>query len=349
MGLADQLLEAAGVEDDIEETTTTEGAAAVDEPAIETDAPAEVTPEATEEPAAEPTAEAPAETEPTQNRLAEYIRANYGEDFSGKYQSDAELLKGLVHAAKKIGERDEHAQLGRWIQERPAEALAWLQSQIQPQQPQQQQASDRPDYDPDWERQIETDEHGRAIGVKPGSDPNIAVKYNRALDYARRRQQELIFQPEKALEPLLSQARQQAVQEARQQWEQEFNARYGQQAVYQEAQQVLEGNKSWLFVEGNPGKGLTPAGRVYKETVDQWSQEVPNLSSRKLDELGRMAVHARFAQPAKPAAKPAKPGAVRTTNVQTQARAEQLKRKPGESVIDFFTRVDQQYNMIPED
>jgi hypothetical protein len=343
--LEEQLLAAAGVTDD----ETPEVESEVSEETTETTAetPAETTPETAQETTGETPEETPAETQAKLD-LAAFIKQEFDEDFSGKYQNDRELLKGLVHAAKKIGERNDEAQMGRWIKEKPQEAYAWLQSQIGQQQQQQQPPTNgAPEYNPEWAREVEVDEYGRAIGVKPGYDPATAQKFNRALDYYHQQQRELVFHPEKVLQPYLAQVEERAVQKAREQWEQEWNARYGQMNEFNEAQQVLDGNKKWLFNEGDPQKGWSAAGRVYNETVQGWSRKRPDMTSRDLDELGRLAVQAKFPQPkAKPAG--AKPGVAKTTNVQRQTQAQELKPRPGEDALAFITRIDQQYNMIPE-
>lgn len=348
MPLEDQLLAAVGEEDVTPSIPETE-------PEITSEPTLEVAPETTEElPETEPT-ETPAQTE---LRLAQYIKEQFGEDFTGKYQSDHELLKGFVHAAKKIGERDDDAQIGRFLRENPQGAFQWLQQQMGMTPAQAAQTVQNanapntngiPEFDPEWDRVVELDEHGRAIGVKPGNDPSIATKFNAAMKYARERQRELLFNPEKALQPLLTQAEERAVQKARTQWEQEFSTRYGQMAEMQEAQGVLNTHKAWMFVGGDPGsKQLTAAGRVYKETVDAWHQRRPEMTSAELNEIAMHAVYAKFPPQRKTTA--AKPGApTKTINVQKPTQGQDTQRREGETAYDFLTRVNEIYKMIPDE
>lgn len=91
-------------------------------PPVETPDPAPVT--ATPEPAVDPAAPPvdPTPTPPVESPFAgitQKIKERYGEDLTAKYRDDEAAIQGLLHASRKIGERDERAQLGQLLMDRP--------------------------------------------------------------------------------------------------------------------------------------------------------------------------------------------------------------------------------------
>src|SRR3990167_6432166 len=89
----------------------------------------------------------------------------HGLDLS-KYKSRDEALKGLLHAARLVGQRNELAEYGKFVTQDPQRALAWVQEQVGGQDPTPAQPAgevkkpepaddferlipQRPDYDPE--------------------------------------------------------------------------------------------------------------------------------------------------------------------------------------------------------
>lgn len=246
-------------------------------------------------PAAPVTADAPP------NVMA-YLRDKYGADFTGKYQSDEQFLQGVLNLNKKIGERDEEAQLGRMLREEPARVLAHLQRDMphlfpQPQaapQPTQQTAApaDSGQFDMSWLN---------ALQVKEGTPQEV-----------RRQITEWATNQQMANSPLAKQLQEQRAEVA--QLKQMLAQGQGQSPVaevdarlqtfqqQQEAQAFLNSNADWLFTTTNGVRTLSPEGFVYRQALEAASQGGANFTLAKdYADKARANWRARNSAPAAPA------------------------------------------------
>jgi hypothetical protein len=259
--------------------------------------------EGTAEPAADqPPADAQSTQQPAQpgseagktKTLFERFRER-GIDFSTKYRDEEALVEGLANLTRKIGERNEYAELGRFVQERPAEALAWIQSQLQQSQgsapaPQQQPPQTTPaqqaevikllktEYDPEWLNQVEYDEQGNLV-AKPGAEPGIVPKLIKAQREMRKLQERLLTDPLGTLKPVIEAATKDVIARAEraEQAVRELEARIVNQDSYDIAQSIIEQDKDWMFINGEiKPNNFTKAGRLYAEALIEEGRATPD-------------------------------------------------------------------------
>lgn len=210
--------------------------------------------------------------ETTPSTLArDAFAAKTGLDVS-KYKSDEDFFLGFANLARAMGERSEAAQLGRWVQENPQEALARLQERFgQPAapatttaQPTTTKPSDAlPEWNPAWRPLLRKDENGRTTVVE-GADPRYAAAYDAYMERAEK----LLFNPVEALKPELDRVRQQAKEEALaefQRMQTEQTHRSTAQQTYNRAMELLTSNADKLFEGGDPNGSPTPLGQSYQQ------------------------------------------------------------------------------------
>lgn len=238
----------------------------------------EETPEPAQPPAATPPAAATTDGEPAEPASAPppvmaYLRDEYGVDFSNKYRSDEAFLQGILNLNRKIGERDEEAQLGRVLKEDPARVAQWL-MQHQPQlfpkpEPQaQQQPAAKPtengEFDPKWIA---------ALQLKSDVDP--ATK-QALTDWITN--QQLMHTPVgrelKELRARVSEIDQLKAMLAQGVHQQSGVDVDGKLAAFQQEQAAKEfvNANPWLFSETNGVRVLSPEGFVYKQALEKAHQ-----------------------------------------------------------------------------
>jgi hypothetical protein len=218
-----------------------------------------------------------------------------GIDFSTKYRDEEALVEGLANLARKIGERNEYAELGRFVQERPAEALAWIQSQLQQSQGSPPAAQQQPpqttsaqqaevikllktEYDPEWLNQVEYDEQGNLV-AKPGAEPGIVPKLLKAQREMRKLQERLLTDPLGTLKPVIEAATKDIIARAEraEQAVRELEARIVNQDSYDIAQSIIEQDKDWMFINGEiKPNNFTKAGRLYAEALIEEGRATPD-------------------------------------------------------------------------
>lgn len=218
-------------------------------------------------PVGHPGLAAASKTPPEGETLFDEVLRETGIDYRGKYASEAELKRGLMHAARTIGERNDDAVYGRLLRSDPAKVYAYLQQkmgfggfqpQVQPpappvqqqqqqspapQQlpPQQQQVFDpQPEWNEGWLQILAADDNGNPV-LKPeyAARPDLAsvpAKYAAAQEWATREQRRRLFAPQPQQQPPAPPVQQQPLTEDRiRQIAAEQAARVGQ--TWQEYQQ----------------------------------------------------------------------------------------------------------------
>lgn len=278
-------------------------------------------------------AEPPAAPQPPAAQSLDLIQEaqKFGLDTS-KYGNDpSKLLQGLLHAQRLIGQRDEFAVWGRQLAENPQAVFEALKKQFdkpQPQAPTEPQAPQYPEFDESWLDLIDP-----VTGQpKPGADPNILAKIRKWNDFAAKRGRELLVAPEKVVLPAVEKRVQELLaaelNKVRQEQDQKLQERDHVARLWNEGQALLMEERNWIYVEGDPSKGPTPAGQVFDKHLRQAVElGIPTLRAQKewaksqaIIEMSQnpSAYMPQAPQPSAPAGK--------------QQRAQAIERRPGGAV-----------------
>ncbi|HRV17855.1 MAG TPA: hypothetical protein P5317_07575 [Myxococcota bacterium] len=225
----------------------------------------------------EPTGTEPTTGEPCQTcskELMQYVKEEFGVDFSDKYSDDSALLKGLIEAQKMIGKRDEASQLvgalvQRYGQEGLMQLLQGAPPQQQTQEPQTAPPQEQLEWDPTWLKLVHRDETGKIV-PNPGVPQEIAEKTEKYLNYREEFLNALIQDPTGFFAEHIAPAIEERVA----------------QNFTQQIQQAIEiaGFSRWaqavtpvLFQDGDPSKPLTPVGEKLTKLADQLIAQDKNL------------------------------------------------------------------------
>ncbi len=279
------------------------------------------------EPASSATGSPAAQTPAT---LFDRISSAYGVDYRSKYQSEDDLLKGLVNASKLVSQRNQYAELGQTIAPHWQQFQAYLQQmQAQNQQPQQpkktpaQEYAEKVAWNRNWDAYTQLDENNQVV-LRP--DAPIAIQEawharNQArAEFARN----LVERPHEALQPILADVKQQWMQEVQQQWGQ----REQQVRLQTEADQLRDANADWLYLHDSNTKqrltdefgrpALSPAGHAFMNNlyaVQQTGVQNQKAAFQYAFLMTREQMGLRNAQQAAP--NPAPPTAQRQANTAT--------------------------------
>lgn len=244
--LADALREAAQQPEESEPTPDL-----APEPEAESPAPE---PEPTPEPVPEPADETPPEEPPEQTPEGDLFEAAEKMGLGWvreKYADEDALRHGMLHAMRKIGERDEDANYGRQFREHEAQFRQFLQAQTQPQAPEPEPSAPQPDFDERLLAWLERDEHGL---LKPNEhSPPGFFNYEmlqRAEQHLQRVQQKRqsfeSFDPEKLAEEAQKRAEEVVEQRLRAQAEQDKAIRLIEQRA----------SEPWFFARDASGRNI---------------------------------------------------------------------------------------------
>lgn len=200
--------------------------------------------------------EATPEAEPTAAEEAASLR-NYARDFLNdtdaptKYKTDEEYLRGLINARRKIGERDQYAELGRQVAPELEEYRRWKESQTKavqatlPTPAQVANAPGAPEFDPAWEYQVQQPDC--PIEIKQKLQKYNAFVRKKLLDIATK-------PPEEVFGSIIDQAVKRAIEAS----QQVIGAQAAVNNEFNVRTEFARANTSWLYVDGDPNKGLTP-------------------------------------------------------------------------------------------
>ena len=134
-----------------------------------------------------------------------------GIDLTGQYKSDDDVIDAFVNQRELIGRQSEFVNLGRALKENPqavisryAQHFGYVPQQQQQYQPQSQAqpASQEPDQPVtvetlgEWNRAVVRDDEGNIVSVKPGHDPQVALKLHKYEQRALKTQQEFLLDPD---------------------------------------------------------------------------------------------------------------------------------------------------------
>lgn len=218
----------------------------------------------------------PAPSTPAAPSFLDTLREKYQVDYSGKYKSDEEAIKGLLHAQQMVGRRDQYAELGRHVEPHWQEFQRWRTAQNAPAGQQQAQPAvpSAPAKDPGWERWIDPNSEDGLKQNTPLEVRSAIEKYN---EHYRQWQHKLVYDFDSAVEPKLEQW-------ASKLEERIYNQFQQQQAQVQQrmqADQLRDSHAHWIYQTTSDGKFVvdengqriqTPAGAAFIDNVMRLSQ-----------------------------------------------------------------------------
>src|SRR3990167_257291 len=217
----------------------------------------------------------------------------HGIDLS-KYKSRGEALKGLLNAARLVGQRNQLAETGKFVHENPQGALAWLREQLGEPEPTTKEVVDegkkpepaddferliaqRPDYDPEWENDLEPQEDG-TYKERPGAEPGVLSKVQKFYRWKRKFDNHIAKDPEAPVRAALK--KQEASHEAKIQAIRDemegIRLVDVQRQMQATAMNIFTSEKDWMFHEGRiEANNLTEAGVIFaRELDDQFRSDV---------------------------------------------------------------------------
>lgn len=240
----------------------------------------------------ESTTEEDSESPPTS--ILSYVDDTYSTKFRDKYKSDEDFLAAIPHLTKKLGERDELAELGKRFKDHEAEFQAWMQSRGQQPPPAAPEANGDqvPEWNPAWRYQITQDAQGNLVPAA-GAPTDIVQKYRAYYEWRERRMDEIARNPEKFADHALKGQLEKIREEQK-------------QLLQQEVQQTREHTaiQSWgasvrdkLFISGDPNNGPSQLGQRFQEIYQNDLNGMP-------DGLAKLQTAYKFAAAEQPKAKP---------------------------------------------
>lgn len=242
--------------------------------------------------------EAHTEAESQSTALLAQVKEKFGFDLSSKYRNDDEMLKGLFNAQQRLAQRDEDALYGRLLKQSPQEVYARLREAFEGQQAGQpqpgQQKQEPEEFDKSLFNKVYTDpETGEMKEIEPGALRKIRDYYQQFLKDPDKflkvtdRVQETVRQELTAFQQQLAQQQAIAQQE---------------QLAQAEAAAFLNQNR-WLFNNGDPGAGMSQAGREFHSMFNRVIQEAPHIPQSLQVELaiGRLREQHKPKQSGRPA------------------------------------------------
>lgn len=215
--------------------------------------------------------------------LRDFVSEKYGVDLS-KYQSDIQLIHGLVNAARLLGERAEKVKLFETLEERlgPETVQALLEGRLTvgefskvedvvAEQAATAEAVRKTRFDLRLLEQVEVDPNTRQLVAKPGAPPDAPQKVLAFLEEREKLLNQFAADPESFLENVVDRVLKKKAKSA-----QEFWSKYSsQQNMLAEAQsRVMEWinqRAKALFVGGDPESGFTSFGSLVYNKVRELS------------------------------------------------------------------------------
>lgn len=307
-------------------------------------APWERQPEAVEDEGEED--EAP--PSPGSTELLAKFREKFKTDLSSKYRDDDALIEGLFHAQQRLSQRDELAAFGQALQQNPQAVYAALHERFgkpaapaTPESPAPGGAAEAlkklyGDYDPSDAKKIYKDAEGNWHETEEGALKRVMAFRERMLS-----------DPAGALkiQELVTTATQEAMQKFQQQTQQEQLAAQARWQDEQEAIQFLNASTKWMFNQGNPELGMSPAGVTFRDQYMRLAQERPHLTQRDLRDMTLLLLQQQHQQRqprtnGKAAPRPAARGAVHRPSIRAPRVEAPDQEWPEDMEMEDFLRAE---------
>lgn len=294
--------------------------------------------------------DASAATAPVPSSFFDTVRTKHGVDLSQKYKTEDDAIKGLINAQQLVGRRDQYSELGRFYADKYEDFQEYLRTKQGGQAPQQQAQEPEdwwnpPQWNETWNKFLDPESR------QPREDAPLNVKqaFHDREDYISRWQHELVFNPTKALQPLMSRMEQRLMQSFDQRYQQAVQANQ----INAEAQQLVEKNMDWMFQQNPDGsfpvddqgrKLFTAAGMMMLEEVQELSRY--NMPQKKVFEIAQIRVKDRMGGLA-PSAAPVPQPAKHKPNTNGSANRRQPS-VPDEAGLSLRERLMRQSENLPE-
>ncbi len=295
---SDEAYEAEGGEEESEEESE-------EEDVEESGATAEATEECPECAKEGIDASALAPAQPEEGPFLKWLRNNFGneiaEDLRNKYQgNEAEIVKGLVEAWRKVGARDDQAWLAKQLEQiYGQQGLQALLTGLQPQashvptssataqappqvgqnaQPQADALKPPVAYDPDWPRKVAFDpEKGKYVPTAIGTDEDVK-NYEKFLVWRERVVNQFASDPVGFIKQYVTAELPRFKQELIQEYTKQLYNLAQQQQVINGLATFYQSNARLLFVQGNPEAGLTKLGQAFERYKQELYQKAPGIA-----------------------------------------------------------------------
>jgi len=271
------------------------------------------------------------------------FKTEHGIDFSTKYRDEAELRKGLVNAAKLVGQRDEYAELGRMYAQHGDNFRKYLEGQQHPQagqapppqQPQQNGWWNPPEWNDSWNKYIDPETQS----LRDDTPLEIRRRAEERLDYIDRWRHNLATNPNKAFEPVYEDIENRILSKVRAEYEQRLNWQNQQS----EADQLVASGRDWIYqthegqilTDAQGRKLFTHAGALMVEEL----QHLANLGIKDQTEafkIAQLRVKERMGTlaPTPSAGVPARAKAQPNSNAGRSPNGKQVSGAKGKSLKD---------------
>lgn len=205
----------------------------------------------------------------TPRTLFDRIAERHGIDFRQKYRTDDDLIDGLTHAARMVGQRNQYAEIGQQFASDLPAFQEWLQQRQQPApQPQEGPWWNPPQFNPAWNSWLDP-ETGRPVENAPLEVQQAAQKW---IDFHNEHERRLRLDFPGALKPALAEFEQQILGKIRS----ELEGRESAVKIKTTADSIRDRNAQWLYARDPQGRFLrdeigkpilTPHGEVFKQHV----------------------------------------------------------------------------------
>lgn len=181
-----------------------------------------------------------------------------GQQLAQQYQDDRALAQYLLAERERAQQLQPYAPYAQQYAQHAAEFQQFLaQRQADAQRARDQQQNkpwwaphwQAPEYDPNWESMVRTDEHGNVV-PGPGAPPDVAAKYLNALQFRQQQAKKFLDNPYTFLEPGIKTLAQQVAEQAVQQ----HLGGYRDQVF---AQNFTQQNAGWLYQQTQDGRVAT--------------------------------------------------------------------------------------------
>ncbi|MDW8100847.1 MAG: hypothetical protein RML36_15345 [Anaerolineae bacterium] len=258
--------------------------------------------------------------------LRDFISEKYALDLS-KYQSDIQLIHGLINAARLIGERSQKAEfydtLVRKFGQEKIDALIEGRMSIGEFEKVEKelaksaataQAIAKLDFDLELLDKVELDRNTGQLVAKPGAPPDAPQKVLKFLEEREKLLNRLAVDPYSVLEGIVDAILVKRAKQAEEYWKQASDSQQRTVDLQQRFAKWLQGREKAIYVGGDPAKGFTAFGNlVYKYASELGQKSAPGTDPIEVLDYAYKLALAEY-QAARPQAKTARSATPQTSS-----------------------------------